>query len=332
MDRRYLYITLLFSICLTGLHIVGYFFPTALTWGFHFLGFLSPLYFILFLSLAFILILYSLTGKFDHLLQWSSTIFSEKPAAFFSIVVIFFIIATFVFQVKVPLLGDGFVIINNLDNTLRGVHLLGGLYHEPLSMSYLYLFVQLLGVAKFPAVLDAFLLGEIFLGIGFIIITYFIVRNLFDEPRIQMLSFTFLIGTPYMQLFFGYVEIYPVVLFFVALFVLVLVLASKEKIPFYLVLPVFSVLVYAHYLSLMFGIGVVYICYLEYRNHGIKNILIGLAFVLLVTLIVLIAINFDFVRLIPRIPHAHYLSFWETTDSYQAYTLFSGLHLINLFR
>ncbi len=331
MYNRFLNITLIFSIVLIVFNIGGYFFPTALTWGFHFLGFLSPVYFFLYILLAFILILFSYKGKFEHLVEWITAIFKEKPFLFICGTVTIFIISALVFQIKVPLLGDSFLIIKILDSAHQGEKMLAGLYREPLSIAYFYFFIKLFLASNVPDMLDAFLTSEILLGIGFIVISFFIVNNIIKDPHIQMLSFIFLLSAQYMQLFFGYVEVYSVVLFCLSLFILVTVLTLNQKIPFYLFLPTFSILVYAHYLSLMFIFAVIYLCYREYKNHGIKNILIGLGLIAFITLIILIPIKFEYTRLIPRIPHAHYLSLWETTDGFQAYTLFSGYHLINLF-
>ncbi|MDI6766404.1 MAG: tetratricopeptide repeat protein [Bacteroidota bacterium] len=330
MNRRYLYITLLLSICLIGLHALGYFYPVWFTWGFHFLGFLSPLYFILFILLACILIIYSYKGKFNLFVEWSTVIFSKQPFVFLSGIVIFFIIAALVFQIKVPLLGDSFLIIKILDSAHQGEKMLAGLHREPLSIAYFYFFIQLFNAINIPDMLRAFLIGEMILGIGFIITSYFIVKNIIEDPLIRMLSFIFLITAQYMQLFFGYVEIYSVVLFCLSLFILLMVLTIREKIPFYLFLLSFSILVYAHYLSLMFIVAVIYLCYIEYKINGLKNILIGGGLIAFITLIILITIKFDYARLIPNIPHAHYLSFWDTADGFQAYTLFSKYHLINL--
>jgi len=63
----------------------------------------------------------------------------------------------------------------------------------------------------------------------------------FTDPKDQALLLLYVLATPTMQLFFGYVESYPVVLFSLSLFLLAIVLYEKEKLPFYLVPPLFFV-------------------------------------------------------------------------------------------
>ena len=330
MEKRLTIVTLFFSFCLVGLQAIGYFYPSSLTWGFHSLGFLPPYYLIIFVILSVLTLVFSHKGYLDGIIQRTSTIFTQKPFLFLTLTILSFIIIAWIFRVQVPLLGDGFVIINIFKNTLDGVHPLGRLAPEPLSMLYFYWIVKALGTADFPAIINLFLLGEVVLGAGFIIVTFFTVRQLIDDPRLQIISFIFLLSAPYTQLLFGYVEIYAVVLFFISVFILVCVLALKEKISFSLVLPTFTLLVFAHYLSLMFIIALFYICWLEYKRHGVRQILLGVGFAAGITLLALLSIQFDLQRLQRSLSHSIFLSFNGINDGYQPYTLLSGYHLINL--
>ena len=331
MEKRFLVATISLSVFILGLQIIGYVAPNVFSWGFHSFAFLPTTFIIFYLFITGIAIFLVSNGLFEKPLEWFSIKFALNPVLFLSLVVCVFICAALAFRVQVPLLGDGFVIINIFDNIFRGIHPLTELFPEPLSLIFFYGCVKILGTTIFPDILTAFLIGEITLGIGFIITTFFISRNIIDNPRIQFLSFVYISTAPYMQLFFGYVETYALVLFLLSIFTLISVLVLKGKIPFYLILPVFTILVYAHFLSLMLGFAICYLCFLEYKRHGIKQILIGVLISVGITLLGLFLLHFDVNRLSRNISHAPYLSFRQINDGYQPYTVFSHYHLIDLF-
>jgi tetratricopeptide (TPR) repeat protein len=331
MEKRFLAATILFSVFIPVLQIIGYVSPNVFSWGFHSFGFLSPIFIIIYLCITGIVIYLVYRGQLEKLLVWLTKDFVQMPVLFLTVVVCIFICAAWMFRVQVPLLGDGFVIINIFDNTFRGIHSLTGLSPEPLSILFFYGCVKILGTTIFPNILNAFLLGEMVLGTGFIITTFFISRNITDNPQIQFLSFVYMSTAPYMQLFFGYVETYAVVLCFVSFFIFISELVLREKFPFYLIIPVFTILVYVHFLSLIFGFSICYLCFLEYKRRGIKQILIGTLISIGITLVGLFLLHFDFNRLSRNISHAPYLLFTQINDGYQPYTLFSHYHLIDIF-
>jgi tetratricopeptide (TPR) repeat protein len=69
----------------------------------------------------------------------------------------------------------------------------------------------------------------------------------------------------------------------------------------------------------------------DWRLKGYRDILIGLVAGAGVVFFILLSVNFNLSVLLPSIPHAHYLSFRNSPDEYQAYGLFSFIHAVDLF-
>ena len=329
MGTRTLLASILFSVGIISLHVIGYFFPVGLLWGVHFLGFLPSSILVLYLTLSLTLLFLFSRGTGDKLLSKIADLMGRRPAIFLSVTIFVFVVGSFMFRVNVPLLGDSFVAINNYEYSFRGTHLMG-IGHEPFAILYFYFIMKLLGTIAYPEIMNGFLVGEIIVGIGFIISTFLIVRNLFDDRRLQFLMFLFLLSFPYMQLFFGYAEIYSPVLFMLSLNCLLFLLSIKRKIPFVVIPPFFVLLVFIHYLTAIMAPSVFYLVYREYKEGRLKNVVNGFSLGAAVALIMLFIVGFDFTRLIPIVPHAHYISIFQAADAYQAYTFFSPYHFIDI--
>jgi hypothetical protein len=134
--------------------------------------------------------------------------------------------------------------------------------------------------------------------------------------------------SPSLQLFFGYAEIYAVVLFLLSLNVLLIILAGKEKISAVIVMPAYALLVLSHYLSLLLFPAFAYLLYKEYVRSGARTIVYGLLLCAGVGVLTALAIGIH--RLVPPLDRSHFLSLAPVNDGYQAYTLFSPYHAIDL--
>lgn len=316
-----------------GLHLLGYLYPSCFTWGFHALGFLPLHVFLIYLAFCVLIILHISKRDITPLIQNISTFMANKPYHFLGIISGIFIIIAIILRVKVPLLGDGFFLVKNFSEVFRDV---SPLYprNEPLATFYFYLISSFINPSTFNAFLLSFLLSDIILGIGFIITTFFIIRNLFTDSNDQFLAFCFVLVLPYMQLFFGYVETYGAVLAALSLFILMTILYLKQKISFISLPFYFLLLVLTHYLGLLLLPSLLYLSYIEYRSSRIKTIMKGYGILLVVVLILLIMINFDTKVFSAGVPHSHFLPLILSQDPIETYsevyTLLSPFHILDI--
>ncbi|MBI5215537.1 MAG: tetratricopeptide repeat protein [Ignavibacteriae bacterium] len=270
----------------------------------------------------------------DKPVEIVSSLMERKPFLFLTAVIGLFVLFAVFLRVNIPLLGDSFVLLNNYEFTFSGDHELY-LHRSPLSFFYFYIIASLLNVTSYPALMDAFLVGELLLGGGFIVNTFFTVKHLFEEPKARLVIFCFLLTLPYMQLFFGYVELYSVVLFALSLFTLVSVLSMKKILPFYFVPPAFLFLLTSNYLNVILSFALLFVTVQEFRNGKKWTIPVGYLLCGVFIVVVFALVGFDVQRFFSAAEHSHWLSLThDKGDEFQAYGLFSPFHvldLVNLF-
>jgi len=318
------------SVCTAGLQLAGYLFPTVFTWGFHLLGFLPPLYFVVYLFLMAAILILTLSGRTRILVTDTALAANDHPAAFLTIVSLLFAALVIVFRQKVYLLGDNVVIIKNLEQTFAGTHPLH-LGYEPLAMLYFYGVASILGLTQFDTIMTAMTVGEILLGIAFIVNVFILTRTLWPEPVPRFLGFLFLVTAPYMQLFFGYPEIYAPLLFALSGFVLVTSSFLRGKVPFWTVTAAFALTVLTHYLAACLAGAMLFLAWKEYKTRGTRTIITGAVVAAAVGVLAFALMRFDPQRLLPAESHTHFLTFTESNDDgFQAYPFASSNHLIDI--
>ncbi len=329
MRTNILKISVISFLLIIGLFIAGYFSPTSLNWGFHFLGLLPSTYFLVYLILSGLIIAYIFLGDIENNMTEIATKLFHRPTVSVVIALAFFALLAVCLRQKTPLLGDSFVLMNNYQNTFEGLHGLI-IYREPLSVYFFYIVASLLGTHAYPPIMNAFLLGEVLLGIGFILNVIFIVKLIIQGSEKRILAVLFLCVGSYMQLFFGYGEIYSVVLFFISSYVLIVVLWMKGKASFYYIPIVFVLMVFAHYLTVLLAPSFLFIVYNEFKRKGVRDIVIGAIVPAAFFVVVLLILKFDFHYFVPPLTHSPFLSVSPSNDDFQPYTLFSAYHLVDL--
>jgi hypothetical protein len=232
-------------------------------------------------------------------------------------------------RASIPILGDGYTVINNFRNTVTGVHPLST-SHEPLGMAYFYFIGQILRVTGGWSSTDAILAGDILLIVVFIACAFRTVRELFpgEGDARRTLTLLFILSVPYLQLFFGYVEVYAVVLAAMSVTTLGVVLHHRGKIPFYLLPPLFALQISVHYLGMLLLPLLLVLGVREWKAAGARSIVPGILLALLVLLPLPLWLGWS--RLLPAAPHSPVLPLFTITDSYTAYTLLSGVHLLEI--
>ena len=333
MEKKILNYTIITSFSLIGLNIIGYFFTGSFNWGFHFLGFLPTYIFILYLVLASIIFFLFYTGKLERIFLLGSAVMENKPKTVLGSAIFIFIIFAFIVRIKASVLGDSFNMIFNFRDYAAGAPYLAP-WHEPLSMYTLYYAITLIGSLNYPQIFVSFFIVEIVLGTLFIVITFYLVKSIFISPLHRFMTFIFLMVLPYMEFYFGYIEVYSVSTLLLALFTLISIMVIQQKLPFYYVPIVWLLLTFSHYINGLLAPAVLYLAYLEYKQKRIKEVALGLLSAIVIILAALIATNFVIERLINISPVSHFLSLTgniSDINAYsQAYTIFSIYHFIEI--
>lgn len=320
----------IFSIGLVALHIIGFFIQGIFTWGFHALGFFPVSIFIVYGVLAFGGIVYVRQKSFERLLTACAGAMANNPSIFLTAVIALFVTAALVFRVQVPLLGDSFILLKLYQNALAA----GNSFppsHQPLSLGFFFLCIKLSGTNSFPQILNAFLAAELILGIAFILTVYATVRELFDHAITRCCVFLLLLVLPYIQLFFGYAELYSALLLALAVYILISTLYLHSKLGFYCIPPVFAVLVLVHYMNLLLLPSLMYLGFVEFRQRRLRNIVLSALIVSALAVIGILLLGTNIQKFIPPPRPTPILTIPPApNDIYQAYTLFSTYHFIDL--
>src|SRR5437879_2291137 len=155
MQYRFLTFALVFVAALVGLHIFGFFSPSALNWGYHFLAFLPPFVALVYILAAVAACLGALNGSAERWIESASDLLSRRPLQFLVLILIAFVVSAAAFRVSAPLLGDSFYLVRNYSESLQGV---APLYarNEPLATYYFALLLNARHVSTFTGFMTTF--------------------------------------------------------------------------------------------------------------------------------------------------------------------------------
>lgn len=299
-------------------------------WGINYFRFL-PAWFLVVYALAGAAALWGILGRRDDLsiIANASEYFDRKPYHVLGGTIVGTAVVAILFHIRIPLLGDSFILINDFENTFQGLHTLHT-GREPLSLYFFFTIFSLAGAHRYEDMTGWFLVSEIFLAVVFIVAVYFIVRNVTDRKETRLLLFASAIIMPYVQLFFGYVEIYSFSLALIALYVLAGILYLNGRT--FLIVPLIAaaVMVCAHFLSAVFVFSATYLLIVEFRRNGLKNVLLMPGIIIFVLAAIVVLFHIQIRDYFPDNPESHLLTISPSSDPYQAYTLFSPFHASDL--
>jgi hypothetical protein len=293
------------SLMLLLISILSPVFFTPLLWGINYFRFL-PSFALLIFTGFFFLAIYSSKTAFPRWMSPLAEFMDRRPSLFLALNISIFITSAIILHVRVPILGDSFYLIRNYENTLNGTHSLH-LGREPLATYYFYAVMNVLGARKYPEILDSFLKGELAVGSGFIILTFLIVRELFQTSRGRLLAFVWLLSGKYLQLFFGYVEIYAPVLLGLAAFLLVVVLYLRGRLNVLFVILAFIALAFTHFLALILIPAMIYLLHIEQQRSGWRKVLFIVAGGAIAEVTVILIFGTNFTTYFPTERGSHYL-------------------------
>lgn len=319
----------LFSLAYIGLQVAGASFPSAGAWGFHWLAFLGPGTAASIAIPAAIAVAAVLRNDPGPLLAGLSERILRNPLrALFAVCGIFAVLAI-ALRASVPVMGDGYTFLNNIGRTLNGEHDLGT-GNEPLASAYFYAVAWLAGASTQQGVADAILGGEILLMAAFLAFSGASALVLFPRPsggRMALCAIS-IVFLPYIQLFFGYVEVYAVVLAALSGTMFTLILHDKGKLPFWFLPPVFALQAMVHYLGVLLLPLLVLITVRAWKSGARRPVAAGWGLAVLVAFAVALGVGAD--RLVPPATHSHVLPLHAIGDEYTAYTLLSTPHLVDV--
>jgi hypothetical protein len=333
MEKYALRVTGMLSAVVVTLFVAGSFCPSGTAWGFHFFSFLPPVFLygaILFFIAAFFHIIFR-----DISLQvnFFSDQLEKNPVRSLVMVGILMITAIVLLRVRAPLLGDGFFLVKNFADALRGTSPIF-LRNEPLATWWLFGVSSLWNVTSYAGFQSVFLGIEILLAVVFLVVVYYLVRALFASAIERFFAFCFLISLPYIQLFFGYIETYSFALVALCLYTLIAILSLRRKVSFLVVTIVFIAMGLSHYLTLAIFPSVVYLAIREKQSTGWKTIFRSAAAGFLILLGVFGCAGFDIDKFYASVPYSHFLPLTPSDNAVEtastSYTLFSLHHLTDI--
>jgi tetratricopeptide (TPR) repeat protein len=317
---------------IVALHLAALFLPPSLTWGFHFLKFLGPMYPVAYVLAAALLAVAALRGRLDPAVDLLAGA-SRRPVTLFAAALAVFAALGFVFRVDVPLLGDSWYLVKNFAGALRGTEEVLP-RDEPLATWYLSAVLGLFGVRNYPEFLGAFFAGGMALGAGFLLAAFATTRVLFTDPRHRAVAFLTVCAFPAAVLFFGYVETYAAVLLMISLFVLSGLLYLRGKLGFWVVAVAFLAQALTHYLTIITFPALAYLGYLGVRGGKKNDVAWGTGAACAIFLAALFAVGFDVSNYFSQVPHKHYLPLFAPQDPVERYsspyTLLSPFHFLDL--
>jgi tetratricopeptide (TPR) repeat protein len=314
-------------------NLLTYFYFTPLAWSVNYFHFLPVGFLIFFLAGFACTVHVAANDSLEPCIKALASFAERRKIASTAAVIVGFGVVSYLLRVQVPLLGDSFIIIRNYQNTFAGSHELY-VAREPLAIWFFYFVAKVLGTTTYPSMLNAFLVGEFVLGTGVIIFLRIIADSLFEEPRDRLLAFFLLLTPVYVQLFFGYVEIYSVVMFTLTLFVLLCILNLKGRISLVWVFLSSILLFWTHYLTVIIDPSLLFLVYYQYKRKGLKEIVLAIEIAFAVFVLAVLVSGIDLMKLLAPLGESHLLDLKMTGDTYQAYTLFSPIHfseVLNLF-
>ncbi len=314
--------------------LAGAQFPNALTWGFHMAAFLPACYPLVIGIIVTLIALALLVPSSRQTLERLADVAVRHRYIFFAVVLGAGILASVLLRVRAPLLGDGFFLVKNFSDALHGI---APVYYrnEPLATAYFWLMVNVTGPpSTYQQFLNSFLIAEILLLIVYAAATFVTFRHLELSDRARVIGFVLAFAMPWMQLFFGYVETYAVVLTMLSLYAMVTVLWMRGRLAFWVMPVMFLLLCCSHYLALLLIPSLALAAWEEYRRRGWKSVTLGLGAAGALLFLLLAAVQFNVDQFTSSVPHHHYLSLTPPTDpadiDTEAYTVFSPFHFVDI--
>ncbi len=320
------------------LHLVALRSPSAANWGYHHLAFV-PLYlrFIVLILMFLCTLGYAQERLLSYLTvigEWHTNLPRPVRIIVHALLVILAGVLFWLVREKVYFLGDGYLFIRNLAVTKGLDQIASNFKDEPLAGAFIWLIDNILLRTGFhPAGDTPFQVLSIISGAGFLAVLPLVVRSCTPMAVDRLLISLFILSAGGTQIFFGYVETYPLSYLLLILFVYLSVSYLKSAVS--LVYPSF---VYGILFTSYFGmINLVpllaYLFYIGFRRREFSRLAISLLAAAAGPALILGICGYSPASLyqIFTLGGKHFVQLAGTVDSLQSYTFFDPEHFIDLF-
>ena len=148
-------------------------------------------------------------------------------------------------RVRTHLLGDGQVWIDSLvTGSVSG-------YSEPLSSAVWNAYAALLRLQRAPITADTLAWLPASLGAVAAVLLFLLGRELAASPRVRMITIVLLAGLGTSQLYFGYIETYPIASIAILAYLLALQRATRGAAPVWIAAALLPVAVACHLIAVL---------------------------------------------------------------------------------
>jgi Tfp pilus assembly protein PilF len=313
------------------------FYPTGWNWGLHFLSFYGTEIIII---VPFLMLLFTFGAVQGFFIKRISSIglwFHKQPRALriiFTLAALSgFVLLFWIFRVKSYFLGDGQLMLRNIQNLNSVDELASNYKREPLIGLCIVLLTNFFIVIKrLNPTLDAYTWLSILSGIIFIIAAWKFVKYYADDQIEQFMLFILLVFTGVSQLFFGYVENYSPSAAGILLFLLYGVLFLKGRTSVTWVIFIYGITFIFHFGTLIFLPALAFLLYIAVRRKQMKELAISLFLtsVIVFSLLHLTLYPLELLKNVLGGTGRHIVAFSSQINKYQAYDFFSISHIIDV--
>ncbi len=328
----------IFWSCLViiGLHLYGALVPDSTNWGFHFLGFYPPG--IQLISTALFLSLMTLRGQ-NLVLSFFQRLsrFNPRGVIRFLLVTAALGATALVFwaaRERTFFLGDGNLILRTLPNIIRTEEVVTAFRNEPFAgwiIWRLYHVLAYFGIAQ-PA-LFAYQAASMMFGIGTVIIVSIFASLVAQAKLDKVLLGAFILSSGFIQLFFGYVELYSPSVFALSLYLTLALLCIHGRISIILVGAAFGLLTSLHLGMQCLAPSFAFLLVHEMRRGRVLgSLLSGLLSITVFSALLLVS-GYTWTTFWSNVSAGrkpHFLSLSMSGNIWQPYSLFSAPHFLDL--
>ncbi len=319
------------------LHLYGAFFPSSENWGMHVLAFFPPVARALVLLLMISLLLPLMQSWLLKKLQ-QGVHFAERQAKLFRTlcIVLLPVLSGAVFWIwreRTFFLGDGFMIIRWLPIIKTVEDIPQAFKHEPFTGFIMWNFYRLLATLQITSNPEvAIQWTSILFGVGFVAVLLVLVRDMMSDAIDRVLLFLFIFTAGGSQLFFGYVENYAPAYSCFLLYITVSVAYVRGKCSLLIPSAVFGILLTLNLGMLCMAPSLALLCYYEIRSRHIMNALLSCVASVTMSVLILWLCHYPLSLLYEVFfrGDSHIVPWREAAGRWQAYTLFSSLHFLEL--
>lgn len=334
-DSMFYRIFIVLGSIIVILHIWAALQPSSLNWGFNALAFFSVIFQVLILFLMGMALLPSVQQKILSYLESLLPSYYGKPKPTRTFIIVLGIIVLYAIlwlgRERIFLMGDGYLLLR----TLPYVHGPSETYffrNEPLPFFIIWKLWQLFQYYNIN-ITEEFVVQvvNIIFSAGSIFMLVILARQIASEMSDRVLVFLFLFVSGTSQLFFGYVENYPLVYLVMLSFIWSSMKSLDGK--FSLVIPsiLYGILFTSHFGMICMTPAVVVLFYHSYRNGHSNEIGRSLLFLVGTIVLILWICGYSYDIFLQHLfeNERRFISL-KANDGYSALSVWHLLNIINL--